>query len=109
MSSIAPSSQQSNLHARIPPWLTGSWGRVGLIAVLYTLADLAWTYFHWGGSERVSLINDLLAFPSSLFVIIIAWRAATLRTLDTQLRRAWLLLSCGFIMFFIGNVIWAYL
>jgi PAS domain S-box-containing protein len=108
MSIIAPSSQ-SKPRALIPPWLKGSWGMVGLIAILYTLGDLAWIYFHWGGSERVSLINDLLAFPSSLFVIMTAWRVATLRTLDTQLRRAWFLLGCGFLMFFMGNVIWAYL
>jgi PAS domain S-box-containing protein len=108
MSVIAPSSQ-SKPRALIPAWLTCSWGTIGLVAILYTLADLAWTYFHWGGSEHVALINDLLAFPSSLFVIMTAWRVATLRTLDTQVRRAWFLLSCGFLMFFIGNVIWAYL
>jgi PAS domain S-box-containing protein len=108
MSIIVPSSQ-SKSRALIPPWLMGLWGMVGLLAILYTIADLAWTYFHWGGPEHVAVINDLLAFPSSLFVIMTAWRVATLGTLNPSLRRAWFLLGLGFLMFFIGNVIWAYL
>src|SRR6266545_6738905 len=111
MSSIISSTQSNNSNTRslIPPWLTGLWGMVGIIAILYTLTDLVWTYFHLGGPEHVMIINDMLAFPPSLLIIITAWRVARLSSLDAQLRRAWFLLGLGILMFFIGNVIWAYL
>ena len=111
MSSITSSSQTNHTNTRslVPAWLTGPWGMVGIIAILYTLTDLVWTYFHLGGPEHVMIINDMLAFPPSLLIIITAWRVARLSSLDAQLRRAWFLLGLGILMFFIGNVIWAYL
>src|SRR6266511_5787259 len=111
MSSIKSSSQTDHTNTRslVPSWLTGPWGMVGIIAILYTLTDLVWTYFHLGGPEHVMIINDMLAFPPSLLIIITAWRVARLSYFDAQLRRAWFLLGLGILMFFIGNVIWAYL
>ena len=107
MSSIAPSSQ-SKPHALIPPWLKGNWGFLGIIFIVYILFDLAWTYFHWGGPQRVTLISDLFSFAPGVFATLLAWRVAAQPSLSMPLRRAWFILGLSFCMFLIGQVIWAY-
>jgi PAS domain S-box-containing protein len=108
MSNILPSSQ-TNARSLIPPWLKGKWGILGIIFIIYILFNLAWTYFHWGGPERVDLIANLLSFPPSLLASVLAWGVTAQKSLSTPLRRAWFILGLSFFMFFIGNLIWAYL
>jgi PAS domain S-box-containing protein len=108
MSSIK-SHSLSNTRVLIPPWLTGPWSIVGLIAILYTLVNIAWTYFHWGGPERVTLIANLLSFFPSVAAVAVAWRVALQKKFSVPLRRAWFILGVSFLMFLIGNAIWAYL
>src|SRR6266498_4395719 len=95
--------------SNITSWLKGKWGFLGIIFIVYTVLNLAWTYFHWGGPQRVTLISNLLSFPPSLLASILAWRVSAQRSLDAPLRRAWFLLGACFFMFFIGNLVWAYL
>src|SRR6185503_11895861 len=108
MSSVKsqPLSRPSSL---LPPWLTGGWGFLGVISILYNLVNLAWTYFHWGGPEHVTLIANLFSFFPSLLAVVLAWRVAAEKELPTPLRRAWFILGVSFLMFLIGSVIWAYL
>src|SRR6266508_1816942 len=108
MSSIA-SLSQSKPRTLIPPWLKGKWGFLGILFIVYILLNLTWTYFHWGGPQRVSLIANLLSFTPSFLASVLAWRVAAQRSLSAPLRRAWLILGTSFFMFFIGNLIWAYL
>jgi PAS domain S-box-containing protein len=108
MSIIAPSSQ-SKPRALIPPWLKGKWGFLGILFIVYILLNLAWTYFHWGGPQRVTLIANLLSFPPSLLASLLAWRVAAQKSLGMPMQRAWFILGLSFFMFFIGNLIWAYL
>ncbi len=82
---------------------------VGVISILYTLVNLAWTYFHWGGPEHVTLIANLFSFLPSLLAVSAAWRVAADKKLTTSLRRAWFILGVSFLMFLIGNLVWAYL
>src|SRR5215207_4793769 len=103
------SSIQFTSHSLVPPWLKGKWGGVGIVFIVYILLNLAWTYFHWGGPERVSLIANLLSFAPSLLASVLAWRVAAQKSLNMALRRAWLILGLSFFMFFIGNLTWAYL
>jgi PAS domain S-box-containing protein len=98
-----------NSRSLLPFWLKGTWGLLGIIFILYTILNLAWTYFHWGGPQRVSLIANLLSFTPSLLASAIAWRVAAQTSLSAPLRRAWLILGTSFFMFLIGNLIWAYL
>jgi PAS domain S-box-containing protein len=93
----------------LPAWLTGPWGMLGLIAILYTILNLAWTFFHWGGPERLTLLANLLVFFPGLVAVGTAWRAAAEPQLVAPLRRAWFILGLSFLMFLIGNLIWAYL
>ena len=108
MSNIAPSSQ-STPRALIPPWLKDKWGFLGIFFIVYTLLDLAWTYFHWGGPQHVVLIANLFSFTPSLLSTILAWRVAAQKSLSMPLRRAWFILGLCFFMFLIGNLVWAYL
>ena len=66
----------SKSRSLLPPWLSGLWGFLGVVAILYTLANLAWTYFHWGGPEHVTLIANLFSFFPSLLAVAVAWRVA---------------------------------
>jgi PAS domain S-box-containing protein len=102
-------SSRSAPRSLVPPWLTGPWGMVGIIAILYTLLNIFWTYFHWGGPKYVTLIANLFSFFPSLLAVVLAWRVAAEKELSTPLRRAWFILGVSFLMFLIGNVIWAYL
>jgi PAS domain S-box-containing protein len=108
MSSIALSSQ-SEPRSLFPPWLNGKWGFLGIIFIVYILLNLLWTFFHWGGSQHVMLISNLLSIPPSLLASAIAWRVAVQASLGAPIRRAWFLLGLSFFMFLTGNLVWAYL
>src|SRR6266498_4645092 len=108
MASTTPSSP-STPRSWFPLWLKGKWGLLGIVFIIYILFNLAWTYFHWGGPQHVDLLANLFSFPPSLFASILAWRVAAQKSLSTPLRRAWFILGLSFFMFFIGNLIWAYL
>jgi PAS domain S-box-containing protein len=82
---------------------------VGVALILYELLFLAWTYFHWGGEERVSLIGNLALLPPLFLAVITALRVALQPQLDLRIRRAWFLLSIGFLLFFLGEASWTYL
>src|SRR5215216_2903634 len=108
MSDIALSSQ-TKTRSIIPPWLKGKWGIPGIVFIIYILLNLAWTYVHWGDPERVDLIANLLSFPPSLLASVLAWCVAAQKSFNAPLRRAWFILGLSFFMFFIGNLVWAYL
>ena len=108
MSNIV-SASQSKVRSFVPSWLGSGWGIVGTLAILYTVINMVWTYFHWGGPQYVSLITNLLSMPPALLAALIAWYAATRPAFTPRLRRAWALLGVGFFMAFMGNIIWAYL
>ena len=92
-----------------PPWLNGGWGMVGIIAILYSLINIAWTYFHWGGPQNVTLLANLFSFLPSLLAVAAAWRVSADKKFSLHLRRAWFILGLSFLMFLIGNAVWAYL
>src|SRR5690349_17214990 len=108
MSIIAPSSQ-SRPRGPIPAWLKGKWGFLGILFILYIVFNLAWTYFHWGGPQRVSLIANLLSFTPGLLATVLAWRVAAQKSLRVPIRRAWFILGMSFFMFLVGDLVWAYL
>src|SRR5215510_6053507 len=92
-----------------PPWLTGGWGMVGVGLIFYTLAFLAWTYFHWGGEENISLIGNLAILTPMFLGALMAWRVVAQGGLDRRLRRAWLLIGLGSFLAFLGEATWTYL
>src|SRR5262245_25986687 len=107
--SSADSQGTASPHIQFPPWLTGRWGIVGIIAILYTLLNIAWTQFHWGGPERLTLIANISTFFPGLVAVACAWRASAEKELSAPLRRAWFILGASFLMLFLGNASWAYL
>ncbi|HZM23575.1 MAG TPA: PAS domain S-box protein, partial [Anaerolineales bacterium] len=107
MSSVKP--REASPRSVLPPWLTGGWGVVGIIAILYSLINIAWTYFHWGGPQNVTLLANLFSFLPSLLAVAAAWRVAADKKFSFALRRAWFILGLSFLMFLIGNAVWAYL
>src|SRR5574341_1188452 len=108
MSSVK-SQSLSTTRALIPPWLTGRWGLVGFALTLYLLMFLAWTYFHWGGAEHISLIGNLAILPPILLAVITSWRVTVQSTITQRLRGVWFILGLSFLTNLIGNIIWTYL
>jgi signal transduction histidine kinase len=92
----------------LPVWLRNQWGLLALSAALYVLIFAAWTQFHWGGEENISLISNLSFMPMSLLAAITALRVAA-GPHDRKLRQAWLLIGLALFFYFLGDVIWFYL
>lgn len=107
--SSADSQRTASPRFPFPAWLTGPWGMLGIISILYILLNIAWTHFHWGGPERLTLIANLFSFFPSLVAVATAWRVTAEKEFPLPLRRAWFFLGASFLMFFVGNVVWAYL
>lgn len=107
MTNIKSPSQVSHQFI-FPLWLTGRPGRIGVALILYTLVFLAWTYFHWGGEENISLIGNLAILPPMFTAVLMAWRVAMEKQLDPRLRRAWFLLGLGTFLVFLGEATWTY-
>ena len=102
---------QANDSSRFffPAWLKGPWGLLGIISIFYALLNIGWTHFHWGGPERVTLIANLFSFFPGLVAAVTAWRVAGRKQLALPMRRAWFFLGASFVMFLLGNLVWAYL
>src|SRR5215212_3368752 len=100
MSSSTPSSQ-SEPRSLFPSWLHGKWGFLGIIFIIYVLLNLVWTFWHWGGTQHVIVISNLLSITPSLLASAIAWRAAAQASLSAPIRKAWFLLGLSFFMFLI--------
>src|SRR6266542_1892632 len=110
MSKVKSSLLSINRHRQlVPAWLTGAWGVLGILSVVYLIVFLAWTAFHWGDPEHVALIGNLTVLPLGMLATLTAWRVAARRQLAPRLRRAWFLLGLGFLANFVGDLIWAYL
>ncbi|HEX9839547.1 MAG TPA: PAS domain S-box protein [Anaerolineales bacterium] len=107
--SIVKSQTLNTPRVFIPPWLTGRWGMAAIALSFYLLVFLAWTHFHWGGPEHISLIGNLAILPPMLLAVFMAWRLATQSALVRRLRWVWFILGLSFLTNFIGNVVWTYL
>ena len=102
---------QANVSSRFffPAWLKGPWGLLGIISILYAGLNIGWTHFHWGGPEHVTLLANIFSFFPSLVAAATAWRVAGREQLALPIRRAWFFLGASFLMFLLGNLVWAYL
>lgn len=78
--------------------MAGSWVLVLLHAV--------WTRFHWGGEDRVALINDLTNVVLGLALVVVTWRASTAPGADRSALRGWRLIALGSFGYWMGNVLW---
>jgi len=98
-----------SIRSFLPPWLNGPWGAIAVLSSLYVLVYLGWTIFHWGGEGNITLIGDLINLPIDLVAVLAAVYVLTRKDLDKRFRRMWLLLGLGFLAYFIGDLIWAYM
>ncbi len=98
-----------SIRSFLPPMLNGPWGAIAVLSSLYMLVYLAWTIFHWGGEGNITLIGDLINLPMDLAAVLAAVFVITRKDLDVRYKRMWLLLGLGFIAYFIGDLIWAFL
>jgi PAS domain S-box-containing protein len=92
---------------------TRSWARdwgglltivLGVLFIVYVV----WLFLLHPTEEHKTLVTDIAQPIVSLGMTILAWRASRQPAVNLRERRAWKILTIGFLMYFIGNVMWAY-
>jgi len=88
---------------------TSDWGGVLTIVLgIFFIGYVAWIFlFHPAEGSKI-LVTDIAQPLISLSMTALAWRASRQQTLDAKKRRAWGILAIAFLMYVIGNTLWAY-
>ncbi|MDT4966771.1 MAG: hypothetical protein QOJ64_1508 [Acidobacteriota bacterium] len=85
------------------------WGGVlTTILAAFALAYISWISFVRPGDDIKTVVTDIAQPLISLGMTVMAWRASRHRNLDRRTRRAWRILALAFLMYVIGNSLWAY-
>jgi len=88
---------------------TRDWGGWLTIALgLFFSGYVFWIFFIQPSEDNKILVTDLAQPLISLSMTILAWRASCQEALHIRKRRAWRILAVAFLMYFVGNTIWAY-
>jgi diguanylate cyclase (GGDEF)-like protein/PAS domain S-box-containing protein len=85
------------------------WGTaLTVLAGIYFALYLLWHLSGWERDENKVFIGDFAFIPINFAVVVLAIRAARLKTLDTQTRRAWTIVSLAYLLYALGNALWFY-
>jgi two-component system cell cycle sensor histidine kinase/response regulator CckA len=88
---------------------TKDWGGVLTVALaLLFICYIVWIFLLHPTEEYKTLVTDIAQPFVSLCMTILAWRASRQQTLNVRKRRAWQIFTVAFLMYFVGNVMWAY-
>jgi PAS domain S-box-containing protein len=85
------------------------WGGVlsTALGVLF-VGYVVWNFCFNPTDEHKTLVTDIAQPIVSLGMTILAFRASRQKLLNGKKRRAWMLIAIAFLMYFIGNIMWAY-
>src|SRR6185503_14180142 len=79
-----------------------------IVLGIFFIGYVAWIFlFHPAEGSKI-LVTDIAQPLISLSMTALAWRASRQQTLDARKRRAWGILAIAFLMYVIGNTLWAY-
>lgn len=85
------------------------WGGVLTTALgLLFVGYVVWNVCLGPSDETKTLITDIVQPLVSLGMTILAFRASRQHSLNIKKRQAWTLITFAFLMYFIGNIMWAY-
>jgi len=103
---------QTQLKTRIATswrsW-TRDWGGALTIAMTAFFAGyVIWIFLIKPAEEINTLVTDLAQPAFSFGMTLLAWRASCQQQLDIRKRRAWRILAVAFLLYTVGNVMWAY-
>jgi len=65
------------------------WAVPLLLAAVYLLAYLSWTFLHWGGEAGRLLLNNLMLLPVRAVTVFLAWQISSHPSYDKKSRQAW--------------------
>ena len=99
MPELPPGPRRIRLSPRFSTALFGA-------LALYTLAYAIWSLSSTSPADERGYLSDLAFLPVGLTVAVLAWRASRPESLDAGTRRAWRLLSCAFLFFWLGDAMW---
>jgi PAS domain S-box-containing protein len=84
----------------------GGWLTIALAG--FFVCYVFWIFLLHPSEEHKTLITDIAQPIFSLAMTTLAWRASRQQTLNIRKRRAWQILTIAFLMYSVGNVMWAY-
>jgi GAF domain-containing protein/HAMP domain-containing protein len=85
-------------------WLRGGAGIVAVLCLVYLTIYASWLWLHWGGAENQQLIGDAVHIPASLLAAATSLWAASLRSLASRVRWAWLFLGLSSLLNAAGDI-----
>jgi PAS domain S-box-containing protein len=89
-------------------WASDWGGLLTIVLAIFFVGYVFWVYLLHPSDENNTLVTDIAQPIISLAMSVLGWRASRQSGLDGRERRAWQILTISFLMYFIGNVIWAY-
>jgi len=58
-----------------------TWTGLTLLAAIYVVAYLSWTFFHWGGETTRQVVNSIALLPLRALTVLLAWQISNQPTL----------------------------
>jgi PAS domain S-box-containing protein len=89
-------------------WTRDWGGLLTVAAALFVVYYVLWLFVVQPTEQQKVWVTDLAQPAVSLLMTILAWRASRQTDLDKRKRRAWMILTAAFAMYFLGNVLWSY-
>ncbi len=74
----------------------------------YTLLNLLWHVFQWGGPENSVLVGNLLCVPLGMVVATAAWRVSSHPGVAANGKAAWRLIAVAYLCEFAANLLYFY-
>jgi cbb3-type cytochrome oxidase subunit 3 len=98
----------NKMRAGLRSWMR-DWGGVLTLGMgLFFIGYVFWIFVIKPSEEVNILVTDCAQPLVSLGMTLLAWRASRQRALDIRKRRAWKILTIAFLLYTVGNVMWAY-
>jgi len=108
---ITPKIESTEIEtttAGLHPWTRDWGGQLTIVFGVFVFIHILYVFFHWGGDEYASIINNVVTIFIYLGPGVIAWRTSRQPTLSARTRNAWRLIALADLSFLIASVLWMY-
>lgn len=102
----ASATSTTETDTQPPGWQQGLWSAAGILAAVYSVVFIIWTFTQWGGEETRAFIADVGYLPLSLFAAVACMRIWRDSAVDAATRRAWGFIGLGLFANFAGDALW---
>ena len=85
------------------------WGGLLTIALgSFFIFYVIWIFLVQPTEENKTLVTDIAQPLVSLAMTVLAWRTSRQSALEMRIRRAWRIVAVAFLVYCVGNILWAY-